>query len=66
MSDTELTIDQKIAVARMVTDLMISGIECRNGIGAMMHTVPSGPVSPNTFEAAYQRLVSMLKAPDKQ
>ncbi|ECH1487299.1 hypothetical protein FPF74_22600 [Salmonella enterica subsp. enterica] len=66
MSDTELTIDQKIAVARIVTDLMISGIERRNGIGAMMHTVPGGPLFPDTFEAAYHRLVVLLKAPDQQ
>ncbi|EDE2674702.1 hypothetical protein GFI46_17535 [Salmonella enterica subsp. enterica] len=46
MSDTELTIDQKIAVARIVTDLMISGIECRNGRGHDAHrtgwTIVSG------------------------
>lgn len=63
MSDTEkLTIDQKIAVARMVTDLMISGIECSNGIRAMMDTARGGPLFPETFEAAYHHLAKIIKA----
>lgn len=62
MSDSEkLTIDQKIAIARMTTDLITGGLEDMNGIHAMMDIIPDGPLFPETFKAAYLQMVDIIK-----